>query len=152
MRFGCVKTGFDSRRPDNNSSMPTLSIIIGSLLTLVGAWGYTGSDAKSITALIPAALGVVLIISGALAYKKSRLKTAMHIAAVVSAIGMIMTATSSPSYYRLLVGEAVARPLAVQSKFFTFILCLLFVVFSIRSFVVVRLSRRQKDEASESTS
>src|SRR5688572_12318245 len=76
--------------------MPTTSIACGILLILTGIIGYgyglTGERA-SFTALIPAVLGLLLLILGFLAKSKENLrKHLMHVAVIVGLLGFMMGA------------------------------------------------------------
>ena len=72
--------------------MPIVSIVIGALLVGLGAYGYTASDTKSITAWIPAFVGGPLILCGLIALKESLLKHAMHVAAMLGLLGFLASA------------------------------------------------------------
>ena len=65
--------------------MPKITIIYAVLLILIGFIGYLGSGMVSITALIPAFFGVVVLVIGLLGLSEKRRKAAMHIA---SALGL----------------------------------------------------------------
>lgn len=70
------------------------TIICGALLTAIGAYGYLNATPKadgsvSPTALIPAALGLVLMLCGSLAFEAKRRKHVMHFAAVVGVLGIL---------------------------------------------------------------
>ena len=64
--------------------MPKITIGLGILLILLGLGGYFGTDAKSFTALIPAFVGVPLLLLGCLALKDNLRKHAMHAAVTPS--------------------------------------------------------------------
>lgn len=68
-------------------AVPTLITAI--LLIVVGVVGYASQDpgTASPTALIPAAVGLVLAVCGLLAFKDKFRKHAMHLAVVVGLVG-----------------------------------------------------------------
>jgi hypothetical protein len=68
--------------------MATTSMVFGGLLVLLGVSGYVLTDRVSVTALIPAVFGVVLLGLGALGNVPARRKLAMHIAMVVAVLGI----------------------------------------------------------------
>ena len=70
-------------------AIPTLVTAI--LLIVVGVVGYVQqpADAKSPTALIPAAIGGMLAVCGLLAFNDKFRKHAMHFAAIVGLVGAI---------------------------------------------------------------
>lgn len=119
--------------------MPTTSITIGTLLVLIGLIGYgygLMSGHASPTALIPAAFGIVLIVFGSISRTKENLrKQLMHAAVLVALLGFVMTAG------RLLmkIGELTLGA-AVVSQLSTAIVCLLFVILAVRSFIAARRS------------
>lgn len=123
--------------------MPSISIICGVLLVLIGIAGYIHgitSDKASITALIPAFIGAVMILLGVLARMKEGLrKHLMHAAVVVALLGFIATAGRLISKMSELSASA-----AVLSQTSTAIVCLAFVILAIRSFAA---ARRERDSA-----
>ena len=120
--------------------MPSISIICGVLLVLIGIAGYINgvtNDKASVTALIPAFIGIILAVSGILGlkYEGSR-KHLMHGAIVVALLGFIATAGRLMSK----MSELSASP-AVLSQASTAIVCLAFVILAIRSFAAARRER-----------
>ena len=117
--------------------MPTTAIICGVLLILIGLAGYVNgvtTGHASLTALIPALIGVVLAILGVLSAMKENLrKTLMHVAVVVALVGFIATAGRLVSR----LSEMTASP-AVLSQVSTALICLAFVILAIRSFAAAR--------------
>lgn len=124
--------------------MPLVSIICGILLILVGVGGYgygktIGHD--SLTALIPAGLGILLVIFGFVAKAKENLrKHIMHAAVIVGLLGFLGTATSFLKIPALLNGTA-ERPAAVVAQLITAIISLIFVILCVKSFVDARKNR-----------
>ena len=120
--------------------MPSISIICGVLLILIGIAGYLSgvtNDKASVTALIPAFIGVVMALLGVLAGMKEGLrKHLMHAAIVVALLGFIATAGRLMSK----MSELSASP-AVLSQASTAIVCLAFVILAIRSFAAARRER-----------
>jgi len=120
--------------------MISTSIFCGALLILIGVVGYVygmNSGTASLTALIPAAFGLVLLLSGAIASTKESLrKHVMHVAVVVALIGFLMTA--GRMIMRL---DSLSMSPAVISQAATAIICLIFVLAGIRSFAAARRDR-----------
>jgi hypothetical protein len=119
--------------------MPTYSIWFGRLLVAVGIIGYgygmfVGN--ASLTALIPAAFGLVLMLLGHLAVAKEDLrKHLMHAAILIALFGFILPAV------RLATRFGELRPSgAVVSQLAMALLCLLFVILAVRSFISARRS------------
>lgn len=69
--------------------MPRNTIIAGAALTVLALLTYFGTGMSSITALIPAFVGLPLILLGWLAQNGQRRKTMMHIAVALGALGFI---------------------------------------------------------------
>ena len=117
--------------------MPSTAIVCGILLILIGVVGYVNSQITghaSVTALIPAFFGIVLTLLGVAARQKESLrKHLMHAAVVVALIGFIATAGRLVSK----LGE-LSYNAAVVSQVSMALVCLLFVVLSIKSFADAR--------------
>lgn len=117
--------------------MPSTSIACGTLLVLIGILGYVNgvmTDHASLTALIPAAFGIVLILLGVAARMREGLrKHLMHAAVVVALLGFIATAGRLVSK----LGE-LSYSAAVVSQVSMALVCLLFVILAIKSFADAR--------------
>lgn len=119
--------------------MPSTAIWFGRLLILVGVVGYGYgfySGSASLTALIPAAFGVVIMLCGHLGMADARRKMMMHIAVVVAFLGFIIP------FGRIMsrISEFALSP-AVVSQLAMAVICLIFVVLAVRSFVAARQNR-----------
>jgi len=96
---------------------------------------------SSPTALIPAVFGLLLVIFGALAKSKENLrKHLMHAAVLVGMLGFLATASSVLKIPALLSGTA-ERPLAVVSQFAMALICFVFVILCVQSFIKARRER-----------
>jgi len=117
--------------------MPNLAIGCGIVLILIGVVGYVNgvmNDKGSITALIPAFIGIVLALLGVVSNMKEGLrKHLMHGAVVIALLGFIATAGRLGSR----LGELTASP-AVISQALTALVCLIFIILAIRSFAAAR--------------
>jgi len=100
--------------------------------------GYFMSGMISVTALIPAFLGIIILVCGVLAQKESRRKLFMHIALVFGLLGFLGTATALPSLITLIGGGEVTRSGAVIGKSVTAILSLIFLIIGVKSFIDAR--------------
>jgi hypothetical protein len=90
----------------------------------------------SITALIPAFFGLVIALLGAVAKSNESLrKHLMHGALLIALIGLIV-----PAYRLLSMGSAISLTPAVVSQAAMALLCLMFLVLGIQSFVNARRS------------
>ncbi|MCU1290768.1 MAG: hypothetical protein JWN60_2997 [Acidobacteria bacterium] len=120
--------------------MPSTTIACGILLVLIGltgyAYGMTGGNA-SLTALIPALFGLILVALGAVARAKENLrKHLMHAAVTVGLIGFLMTAGRLVmNLSRLTLNAATTAQIAMA------VVCLIFVLLCIKSFTEARRNR-----------
>ena len=117
--------------------MPSTAIISGVLLILIGIAGYVFSlidGNTSVTALIPAAFGILLAIFGFLAKSNENLrKHLMHAAVLVGLLGFLI-----PTYRLVSQMSNLKVSLAVLSQAAMALICLFFVILSIQSFVNAR--------------
>ncbi|MHA7146731.1 hypothetical protein ACX80U_18645 [Arthrobacter sp. TmT3-37] len=115
--------------------MPRITIGLGGVLIVLGLISYIATAFVSWTALIPAILGAVILVSGIVGLKN--LKLGVHIALVVAVLGILGTTMNVMQLGALLAGEA-ERPAAVITSTITFVLLIVYVVLGIRSFMVAR--------------
>ncbi len=117
--------------------MPSTSIACGTLLVLIGILGYMNgvmTNHESKTALIPAAVGLILLLLGIFARMKEGLrKHLMHAAVVVALLGFL--ASAGRLFSKL--GELTYNA-AVVSQVSMALVCLLFVILAVKSFVDAR--------------
>jgi hypothetical protein len=118
--------------------MANMAIGFGAVLIVLGVAGYLGTGMVSLTALIPAAFGLVLLILGVVARDPGRRKHAMHGAAMVGLLGFAGTARSLA---RIVAGDLGPRPNAVIAQAVMAVLMLVFVGLCVRSFIEARRTR-----------
>lgn len=121
--------------------MANTSITVGVLLIVLGLWGYFGTGTTSLTALIPAVFGILLVISGVIARNPAKRKMAMHIAVVVGLLGFLGSVRGLTKIGTLLAGGDVARPAAVISQSIMAVLTGIFTILCVRSFIAARRAR-----------
>ena len=125
--------------------MPILSVLIGTMLFLVGIGGYGYSAANghaSPTALIPAVIGLLIFIFGVISIiKESLRKHLMHGALVVAVLGLLGTVQGFIKFFTLVSGGPVERPAAVIAQTITAVLCFIFVALGVKSFIDARKKR-----------
>jgi uncharacterized membrane protein HdeD (DUF308 family) len=126
---------------ERNASVTNLTRLVGALLIVIGVGAWLLSDAASVTALIPAMLGVLLLVLGLLAGRPAMHSHAMHGAMVVALVGVLGTLMQVVELPALLTGGDVERPLAVVVSSLTLVLCAVLLVLGIRSFVAARRAR-----------
>jgi hypothetical protein len=123
--------------------MANTSIGFGLALVLLGLGGYFGTGAQHTTALIPAAAGILLLVFGLLARNPKLRMHAMHGAALIGLLGFFGSVSGIPQLVKLIVGNEIARPAAAVSRSIMAVLCLVFVVLTVRSFVAARIARKK---------
>jgi hypothetical protein len=116
--------------------MAYTTIVFGLLLTTLGLAGYLLAGGTSVTALIPAFFGIVLLVLGVLARSEPMRKHAMHAAAAVALIGFLGALMSL-----LRAPFATRSALANFSQVATALLTAVFVWLCIRSFRAARGAR-----------
>lgn len=121
--------------------MNSLTRAVGAALIVIGIVAYLTSGAASVTALIPAFLGVVLVALGIVAKNERYHAHAIHGALLVALLGLLGTLSRAVDISAVLSGNAVERPSAVVASFLTAVCCLVFLAFGVRSFVNARRAR-----------
>lgn len=111
--------------------MPSISIAVGLLLLIQGVGFYLGTDSRSLTALIPAAIGVPILLLGFLAFRQSARKHAAHAAAFLAALGLLAAIGR-------LASAGIRWSPASVSLIMMIVLCGGFVVLCVKSFLDAR--------------
>jgi len=121
--------------------VPSITIALGVALIIVGLAGYFLTGAVSLTALIPAAFGLVIALAGLIARDDRKRKHAMHAAVAVALLGFLGSIRGVLQIGALLDGTA-PRPAAVVSQTIMAVLTLGYIVMAVRSFVQARANRK----------
>jgi uncharacterized membrane protein len=121
--------------------MPKVTIGFGLALAALGLVGYFATARTSLTALIPLALGLLLMACGALARREARRKHAMHAAALLGLLGFLGPLRVLPQMLALLGGGRVAHRAAVVDQVAMMVVCGAFLALCIGSFVAARRAR-----------
>ena len=121
--------------------MPNTTRLFGIILILLGVASYVLTDRTSVTALIPAFFGAVLLVCALIARaNEGARKHAMHAAVAVGLIGAL--ASLARGVPAALAGDA-ARP-AVMSQLAMGVLLLIYVAMGVQSFIAARKARLGK--------
>lgn len=123
--------------------MAKTSITFGIILIILGLISYFGISSESVTALIPAFCGIPVLILGLLALNEKYLKHAMHGAAVMMLLGFGGTVGGLIKFFRMLGGEVFERPAAITIQSIMAVICLIFLIFAIKSFIDARRKRSE---------
>jgi len=123
--------------------MAKVTLVFAVLLIALGLAGFIGTGSEHYTALIPAALGLLLGIFGALSFSPDagRRKLFMHINVTLGLLGFLGTVMGLLQWFQMLAGRVSKNPPATESKAAMAILCLVYVVLCIRSFIAARKAR-----------
>jgi hypothetical protein len=95
------------------------------------------------TALIPAAIGVVLVLCGLLAFKESLRKHVMHLAVIVGLVGAIGGFMPLIRQYNKSGSFNPAKPSAISGEIMILV-CAVFVGLCVKSFIDARKARQVK--------
>ncbi len=120
------------------NDMILVTRVVGAVLIVIGIAGYVLTGAESVTALLPAILGLPLLGLGLWGGQESRRRTAVHIALVLALLGFLGTLVNVIELPAVLTGGEVERPTAVVVSSITSLVCLLYVVLGVRSFIAAR--------------
>ena len=119
--------------------MPKLSSTTGVLLLLLGIFSYVLTGAESVTALIPSFFGILFLLLGLVAGRKeSWRKHAMHAALLVAILGLFGTFGGIIEVFEYVGGTEPLRPAAAISRSIMALICIVFLVFGVKSFIDVR--------------
>ena len=126
------------------------TILCGALLIVIGGVGYgtatPGEDGKvSLTALIPALFGAILVVCGVLSFKDSLRKHVMHLAAMVGLIGVIGGFMPLIRQYNKTGSFDPTKPSAISGELMILV-CLVFVALCVNSFIRARKARKAQDQ------
>ncbi len=118
-----------------------LTLAIGALLTLTGVVAYAATHAGSLTALIPSAVGVLLLVAGWLARDERMRRHAIHGALAVALLGVLGSVMNTLKLGQVFDGTA-ERPGAIIASAVMCVLLVAYLVVGVRSFVAARRTRQ----------
>ena len=126
--------------------MAKITIGLGLVLIILGLGSYFGTGRESVTALIPAFFGLPLLLLGLVALKERMRTIAMIIAFVIGLLGFAGTVSGLMKLPLLLTGGELDRPAAVAVQAAMAIVCFVFVLLCVWSFIKARrASAAQRD-------
>jgi hypothetical protein len=126
--------------------MAKLSVTYGVIFILMGLISYFGISSESITALIPSFFGIPMLVLGWLGLNEKYLKHTMHAAAVLMLLGFFGTIDGLIKFLKMLGGVQPERPAAVNVQAIMAILCLVFLVLAIKSFIDARRNKKNEQK------
>ena len=120
--------------------MTITGIYCGIVLILIGVAGYgygLSIGHASPTALIPAAFGLLIALFSAIGRAKESLRMhMMHVAVLIGLIGLII-----PAYRVLSKISSISLSAAVVTQVAMAVVCLIFVILCVQSFISARRDR-----------
>jgi hypothetical protein len=120
--------------------MTRLTVVIGSVLVVLGVVAYAVTAAASVTALIPSLVGVLLLLCAAAARKPAWHRHGIIAALVVALLGALGSLMNVARIGELFAGTA-ERPVAVIESTLMFVLLVGYLVMGIRSLAATRRTR-----------
>lgn len=124
--------------------MTGITILIGLLLIALGPSGYFASGGISKTAFIPSLFGIILVLCGVLASRPGLRKHAMHGAVLVALLGAIAAGQRSlPNATAMFNPQEETSRIALGAQLVMTLLCAIYVVLAIRSFITARRKRAE---------
>ena len=120
--------------------MPRITIIFSLIYIALGLGGYFLTGGVHKTALIPAVIGIVLLILGLLAGNEKLRMHAMHAALLIGLLALLGTARSLLKLPAAFDGTA-ERPGAVFAQAATAVLSVAYLGLGVRSFIAARRAR-----------
>jgi uncharacterized membrane protein len=119
-------------------NMTRWTLFYGAGLLILGLTAYAATGARSVTALIPAFLGIPVLACGLVALRTGQTRMAIHMALGFAFLGVLGGAMGLPKLPALLTGAEVARPAAAVMQCVLFFLSAAYLGLGIRSFVQAR--------------
>ena len=125
--------------------MVPIAMVFGGLLVILGLVLFGMAEVKSMTALIPSVFGLALIGLGLVARLGGKARMhAMHVAALIGLVGFVFPLVRAlPPVFEGVFTLPVVGQLIMSA------LCLLFVVFCVKSFIDARRARAAKGSESQ---
>ena len=120
--------------------MPRITVVFSFIYIAIGLAGFFLTGAVHKTALIPAAIGAVLLILGLLANKENLRMHVMHAALLVGLLALLGTVRGLTKLPAALAGTA-ERPGAVYAQAATAIVSVVYLALGVRSFIAARRAR-----------
>ena len=123
--------------------MAKMTMGFGTLLILVGIMGFVLTGSVHPTALIPCWFGVLLALAGKLAKTEDAKKRMlwMHIAVTIGLLGFLFPGFMAIKALLIAHGAPLVLPAATAEQAVMAVICLIFVVLCVRSFIAARRAR-----------
>lgn len=120
--------------------MTRLTQAVAVILILTGVITFIATGASSVTALIPAFVGIAIGVCGVLAMREKLRRHSIHLALVFALIGALGSLMNVVKIGQLFAGTA-ERPGAIIESLILFVVTVVYLIFGIRSFIAARRAR-----------
>ncbi|MEX0789521.1 MAG: hypothetical protein WD178_01955 [Actinomycetota bacterium] len=114
--------------------MNTVTQIVGGLLIAIGVIAYVATGFASLTALLPALLGLIILLLGLAAARTNVGHHALHAALVIALLGALGSLGR--------VGGVADGDAAAITSLVTVLVCAAYIGFGVRSFIAARKARQ----------
>ena len=123
--------------------MARITSALGILLILIAVAAFIATGSAHPTSLIPGGIGILFILFGTLASSTDPKKRMlwMHISVTVALLVFLGLIPADLDVIRLSRGASFPHPIAILEKSATSLLCLLYVLLCVRSFINARRDR-----------
>jgi phosphatidylserine synthase len=118
--------------------MPATTRLVGFVLIGIGLVGYFATGGASLTALIPAMLGAVMLVLALVARSPEARKHAIHAAVAIALLSVLGTL---PRLFPAMRAREFQRPAVVAQAAMVLVLAF-YVLLGIKSFIDARRARR----------
>jgi hypothetical protein len=118
--------------------MPATTRLVGFVLIGVGLVGYFATGGASVTALIPAMLGALMLVLALIARSGEARKHAMHAAVAIALLAVLGTL---PRLLPALMAREFQRPAVIAQAAMVLVLAF-YVAMGVKSFIDARRARR----------
>lgn len=112
--------------------MNTVTQIVGGLLIAIGVIAYVVTEFASLTALLPALLGLIILLLGLAAAKVGH--HALHAALVIALLGALGSLGR--------IGGVADGDAAAITSLVTVLVCVVYIGLGVRSFIAARKARQ----------
>jgi hypothetical protein len=119
-------------------TMPATTRLVGFVLIAIGLVGYVATGRASVTALIPAFFGAILLVLALVARGESARKHAMHAAVALALVGFLAVI---PRLLPALMAGDLMRP-AIISQLAMALTLAIYIGLGVKSFIDARRARR----------
>ena len=120
--------------------MAKFTLVTALVLIVLGVAFFVATGSHAPTALIPAYLGIFGLLANTEDSKRRMLF--MHIAVTIGLLGVIFPGWRATSAFLASThGNAMVRPVAVKEEFAMAVICLIYVLMCVRSFIAARRAR-----------